>query len=605
VNGVEALTDEIDRPKRRLAAIVAADIVGYSRLMEIDEVGTHARLKALRREVLDPVTKRFGGRVFKHTGDGVFAEFLSAVDAVHCMIEVQMTLNRSNLELPEERKLELRVGISMGDVIVDGDDLYGNGVNVAARMETLADAGGICVTGNVHEQAASAIDIRFENMGDQQVKNIKRPIKAFRLKIDERTGVNNVLEDRIGNQQPSSSLVLPEKPSIAVLPFQNMSGDSEQEFFADGMTEDIITSLSRYRSLFVIARNSTFAYKGQSPDLRDVARDLGVRYVLEGSVRKGGSRIRVTGQLIDGGTGNHIWAERFDRQLDDIFDLQDEITENIVSAIGPEIDQAERDRARRLPPENLNAWEQYQRGLWHLYKFNSADNAEAQRLFRGATAVASNFAPGQSGLTHSLYYAYMHGYAADRINTLEIAYESGRAATSADPRDADAHFALGRILYLRRDHENSTAAFEVAIAQNPNFAHAHLGLATAHLWSGIFQESVKRIDLAARLSPNDPILWLFMTVKGLALQCLNQNEEASITMLEAIRHSNAAWTAHCVRASVLGQLGNHAQAANALRETLHIKPDLNIDHLHEILPFQNEADFDRVLKGLKNAGMDI
>ena len=490
-------------------------------------------------------------------------------------------------------------------MIVDGEDLYGNGVNVAARMEALADPGGICVTGNVHEHVASVIDAIFENMGDQQVKNISRPIKAFRLKLDEVPSANITPDNVIGNEQSLASLALPEKPSIAVLPFQNMSGDSEQEFFADGMAEDIITSLSRYRSLFVIARNSTFAYKGQSPDLRDVARDLGVRYVLEGSVRKGGSRIRVTGQLINGGTGNHIWAKRFDRELDDIFDLQDEITESIVSAIGPEIDQAERDRARRLPPENLNAWEQYQRGLWHLYQFNSVDNAEAQRLFREAAAMASNFAPGQSGLTHSLYYAYMHGYAEDRENTLEFAYKSGRAATAADPRDADAHFALGRILYLRRDHENSTAEFEIAIAQNPNFAHAHLGLATAHLWNGIFRDAVKQIDVAARLSPNDPILWLFLTVKGLALQCLNEDEEASLTMLEATRQSNAAWTAHCVRASVLGQLGNHAHAANALRETLQIKPDLNMDHLHEILPFQNPTDFDRVLNGLKNAGMTI
>ena len=467
---------------RRLAAIVAADVVGYSRLMEADEAGTHERLQTLRRDVFDPGTERFGGRIFKNAGDGALAEFASAVDAVQCMIEIQGKLQEHNADLPEDRRLVLRVGISMGDVIVDGDDLYGNGVNVAARMETLADPGGICISGNVHEHVSGALDAKFEDLGEQQVKNIHRPVPAYRLNLSPLAAKDPGAATLA--TQTRMALALPEKPSIAVLPFSNMSGDTEQEFFADGMAEDIITSLSRYRSLFVIARNSTFAYKGQSPDLREVSRDLGVRYVLEGSVRKGGSRIRVTAQLIEGETGNHIWAERYDRELDDIFALQDEITETIVSAIGPEIDQAERDRARMLPPDNLDAWSRYQRGLWHMYRFNSDDNAEAQRLFKSAAEASETFAPARSGLTHALYYAFMHGYGEDRQATLDEAYHSGRAAVAADERDADAHFALGRILYLRHDLASSLKAFESAIARNENFAHAHLGHASALLFDG-------------------------------------------------------------------------------------------------------------------------
>ena len=565
------------RAVRRLAAIVAADVVGYSRLMEIDEAGTHARLKTLRQDVFDPITQKFSGRVFKNTGDGAFAEFASAVDAVQCMIEIQSILGQRNANLPDDSRLVLRVGISMGDVIVDGDDLFGNGVNVAARLEALADAGGICVSGNVHEHVSGAIDVSFENLGDQQVKNINRPIPAFRLNIDAQASAQqDPSAPSPGEPKSLSALEIPDKPSIAVLPFQNMSGDPEQEFFADGMAEDIITSLSHYRSLFVIARNSTFAYKGQSPDLREVARELGVRYVLEGSVRKGGSRIRVTAQLIDGETGSHIWAERFDRQLDDIFDLQDEMTETITSSIGPEIDQVERDRARRLPPENLTAWEQYQRGLWHLYQFTKAENDEAQRLFHSAIAASSTFAPAQSGLTHALYFAYMHGYVEDRDNTLDTAFEAGKSAIAADARDADAHFALGRILYLRRELGSSIAEFGAAIAQNPNFAHAHMGLATAQLYSGKFEESVESFNVSARLSPNDPVLWLILSVKGLALQFLDKSEDAQEALREATRQPNAAWTAHCIQASVLGQLGDTIQSAESLKQALRIQPNLNV-----------------------------
>jgi adenylate cyclase len=582
--------------ERKLAAILAADVVGYSRLMEEDEAGTLAALKAHRRDLWTPMIEKYGGRVVGTAGDSILVEFASAVAAVECAAAVQLGMVERNADQPEDRRMLLRVGVNIGEVIVDGDDIYGDGVNVAARLEELAAPGGVCISGTVHEHTAGRLDLALEDAGGYEIKNIARPIHVWRW-------TPGGTADASPTAPAADSLALPDKPSIAVLPFDNLSGDEEQEFFADGMAEDIITSLSRYRSLFVIARNSTFAYKGQSPDLRELSRDLGVRYVLEGSVRKGGPRIRVTAQLIEGATGNHIWAERYDRELNDIFAVQDEITQAIVAAIGPEINQAERERVQRLAPENLAVWESYQRGLWHLYRFNREDNAEAQRLFKRAVAVAPNFAPALSGLTHALYFSFMHGYAENRPATLVEAYDAGRQAVAADERDADAHFALGRILYLRHDLDTSIAEFEAAIAHNPNFSHAHTGLGTALLYAGVFDRAVESCDLAVRLSPNDPLLWLTLAVKGMALICSEQYERAAGTMRRATRHPNAAWTAPCFLASALGHLGETARAEEALADVLRVKPDLGADHLRQILPFRDPAHLDNIVDGLRKAGM--
>ncbi len=581
--------------ERRLVAILAADVVGYSRLMEADEAGTLAALKAHRRDLWTPMIEKYGGRVVGTAGDSILAEFASAVAAVKCAVAVQLGMTERNADQPEDRRMLLRVGINIGEVIVEGDDIYGDGVNVAARLEELAAPGGVCISETVHEHTAGKLDLVFEDAGGHEVKNIARPIHVWRWTTVDAAATS-------ATTAPAKAPALPDKPSIAVLPFDNLSGDEEQEFFADGMAEDIITSLSRYRSLFVIARHSTFAYKGQSPDLRELARDLGVRYVLEGSVRKGGPRIRVTAQLIEGATGNHIWAERYDRELNDIFAVQDEITQAIVAAIGPEIDQAEQARAQRLEPDNLAVWESYQRGLWHLYRFNREDNAEAQQLFKRAVDLAPNFAPAQSGLTHALYFSFMHGYAEDRPAALAEAYDAGRQAVSADERDADAHFALGRILYLRQDLDDSVAEFEAAIAHNQNFAHAHMGLGTALLFTGLFSRSVESCDLAVRLSPYDPLLWLTLTVKGVALVCSEQYEEAAEATRQAMRSPNAAWTAPCILASALGHLGETARAEPALAHVQRVKPDLGTDHLRQIFPFRDRAHFDSIVDGLRKAG---
>jgi adenylate cyclase len=336
-----------ERAQRRLAAILAADVVGYSRMMDADEAGTLTRLKVLRAELVDPMTGQFGGRVFKDIGDGVLAEFGSAVDAVQCAVEIQRELAQRNSGVPTDRRTILRIGINLGDVMIEGDDVFGGGVNVAARLEGLCEPGMVYVSGSVFDQVDGKLDVGFDDLGDQTVKNISKPVRVYRVRGE--TG------EAAASWDVSAVAALPDKPSIAVLPFDNLSGDPDQEYFADGMTEDIITGLSRFRSLFVIARNSSFAYKGKSPDVRDVARNLGVRYILEGSVRRGGNRIRITGQLINAETGNHLWAERYDRELENIFAVQDEVTESIVAAIAPEIGDVERERAQRKNLGNLDA----------------------------------------------------------------------------------------------------------------------------------------------------------------------------------------------------------------------------------------------------------
>ena len=368
-----------ERVERRLAAILAADVAGYSRLMGADEEGTLARLKALRREVADPKIKEHRGRIVKTTGDGLLLEFASVVDAVRCAVEVQREITERNADVPRDRRIELRMGINVGDIIKDGRDIHGDGVNVAARLEALAEPGGICVSRVVRDQVRDKLDFSFEDMGERQVKNISRPVRVLRV----------LLGDGPGRPEPAAAasatppLPLPDKPSLALLPFTNMSGDSEQEFVSDGIAEDVITALSRYPSLFVIARNSSFTYKGQAVDVKQVGRELGVRYVLEGSMRKAGNRIRVTAQLIEAGTGNHVWAERYDRDLADIFAVQDEITHALTTALAPAIADAELRRAIRKPPETLDAWAAYQRGLWHVSKANSDAHDCAELLSAG------------------------------------------------------------------------------------------------------------------------------------------------------------------------------------------------------------------------------
>ena len=378
--------DGRERAERRLAAILAADVAGYSRLMGADEEGTLAALKAIRRELGDPKIAEHRGRIVKTTGDGMLVEFPSVVDAVRCAVEVQQGMAARNTDVPAERRIEFRIGINLGDIISDDNDIYGDGVNVAARLEALAEPGGICISRVVRDQVRDKLDIAFDDRGEQQVKNIARPVHVY--------GIGPQASRLHAGETPAvPALALPDKPSIAVLPFQNMSGDPEQEYFADGMVEEITTAIARLPWLFVIARNSRLTYKGKAIDVKQVARELGVRYVLEGSVRKGGNRVRITGQLIDAASGNHIWADRFDGALDDVFDLQDQVAASVVGAIEPRLRLSEMERAARKPTENLDAYDLYLRALAQSYRYTEQGLGEAVVLLRQALAIDPSYAP--------------------------------------------------------------------------------------------------------------------------------------------------------------------------------------------------------------------
>src|SRR4051794_8216188 len=393
--------------KRRLAAIFAADVEGYSRLMGADEVATLDALTA-RREILDGLIATHGGRIANTAGDSVLAEFGSSVDAVRCAMEAQATLASANSSFPENRQINFRIGVHVGDVMVRAGDLFGDGVNIAARLQTLARAGGLCDSGVTYDQVRKILPLSFTDLGVQSVKNIEEPIRAYEVK-PQRVGAHSALK-----AASSPSLPLPHKPSIAVLPFQNMSGDQEQEYFADGMVEDIITALSRFKSLFVIARNSSFTYKGKAVDIKQVGQELGVRYVLEGSVRKSGARLRITGQLIDAATGAHLWADRFDGELEDVFDLQDQMTASVVGAIAPKLEQAEMERDKCKPTESRHAYEYYLRGMSAFHQFSRSSNAEALTLFGQASELDPHFAAAYGMAARCYLQRIGFGWASER-----------------------------------------------------------------------------------------------------------------------------------------------------------------------------------------------
>jgi adenylate cyclase len=575
---------------RRLAAILAADVVGYSRLMEADEAGTLAALKARRKEVLEPLVAQHHGRIFKVTGDGVLVEFASAVNAVQCAIELQQGMAAANAGQADDRHIVLRIGVNLGDVMVEGGDLYGDGVNIAARLEGLAEPGGILISGPAFDQVRNKISTRFDDLSEQSLKNIAAPVRVYSARLGPSASV-------------SAPLPLPAKPSIAVLPFVNMSGDVEQEYFSDGITEDLITALSKIHWFFVIARTSTFAYKGRPVAPRELGRDLGVRYVLEGSVRKGGNRVRISAQLVDAATGHHVWAERYDRDLEDMFALQDEMIETIVRTIEPELGRAERERARRKPPGSLDAWELFQRGLWHHYRFTKDDNAEAARYFHRAIEVDPTFALPFAALAHACYWDALFGYAADVKKTLAEGLELARRAVSLDDREPFAHFALGRVQTLRAELDGAIAELEQAIEINPNFAHAYYGLGVALVWAGQPTQALDRIDTALRLNPRDPSVWTFQAGRALTLFFLDRLDEAADWAHRSTQSISTGLWSHGVEAAVLAHLGREQEAAAALAQVYRLKPNFSAEFVREVFPFKVAADRDRFLDGLRKAGL--
>ena len=583
-----------ERVQRRLAAILAADVVGYSRMMEADEAGTLARLKTLRSELFDPKTEQFGGRIFKNTGDGALAEFGSAVDAVQCAVEIQRRLARRNSKEPENRRIILRIGINLGDVIVEGEDIYGDGVNVAARLEGLAEPGMVYVSGSVFDQVVGKLDAAFDDLGERKVKNISKPVRVYRARGE--TGE----EATYGGVSAVASL--PDKPSIAVLPFNNLSGDPDQEYFADGMTEDIITALSRFRSLFVIARNSTFAYKGKSPDVREVARDLGVRYVLEGSVRRSGERIRITGQLIDAETGNHLWAERYDRELEDIFAVQDEVTEAIVAAIAPEIGDVERERSQRKDSSNLDAWNLSQRALVPYYLSTEEGLRSAIEQFDRVNEIDPTFAPAFAMAANARVRYVMHFMPDNHSELLNQAREKAHKGITLDSRDPTCLWVDGRVLSTLGQHDVAISKIEEAIALNPNDAMSHHYLGLVLCRAGRPKEAIPHIDHAMRLSPRDIWLTGFLGFRAFVLFDLERYEEAFEGARRASLSPNPRAMTFALLTAVLTKLGRPEEARAALGDLLAHTPGVSCAKFREN-PWGGPEVTERFVNALGEAGL--
>ena len=574
-----------DPVQRRLAAILAADVVGYSRLIEADEAGTRVRLRAVLSELIEPGLAAGGGRIFKTIGDGLLAEFASAVDAVRSALDLQRGLQSRADDEPDDRRLAFRMGINLGDVIVEGEDIHGEGVNVAARLEGLCEPGEVYVSGTVHDHVQGKLAAEFDDLGERQVKHITRPVRVFRARAE--------------SAQADGPLALPDKPSIAVLPFTNMSGDPEQEFFSDGITEDIITAISRIRQFFVIARNTTFTYKGRAVDVQAVARDLGVRYVVEGSVRKGGNKVRITAQLIDGTTGNHLWAERYDRELEDIFAVQNEITQNIVSRLEPELSRAEYERAKAKPPGSLDAWELYQRALHHYGRWTDQENLISRRLFEQAAERDPGFAPAFAGLSFTYAQSMMLGNTAhDRTEALNAA----RKAVALDDKDAFGYLALGRAYHHGRSLEKAVDAFEQAVTLNPNSALGHSYLGLALVYAGTPSKAIPHLELAIRLSPSDPEIGNAMSRLAGAHFYLRQYEQSIVWARKAMPKVSL-WITHAFLTASLAYLGRDDEAAAARAQLLAIEPRFDLDFVRSHLP-SGRLHLDQMIEGLRKAGFE-
>lgn len=552
--------------KQRLAAILAADATGFTRLMHEDEQSTMAALE-VARSVFRTQIESHQGRVMDMAGDSVFAVFDTATGAVEAAHEVQKTLNAQARDLPQDRQMRFRIGVHLGDVMEKSDGtVFGDGVNIASRLEALAEPGGITVSDAVQGAVRGKVEARFDDQGEQRVKNIAHPVHAYRWVMAEREALNSVLD------QVALSVV--DKPSIAVLPFHNFSSDPDQAYFADGIAEDLLTALSRYRWLMVIARNSSFSYKGRSPDVRQVGRELGVRHVVEGSVRRSGDRIRISAQLIDAGTGNHVWAERFDRGMADVLQLQDEIAQTIAAAIAPELSKVEQDRARRKPPDNLDAWDLYQRALWHYWQYSKESSAEAQRLFGEAISLDPHFAAARSFLAYS-HFTGSHQAFEEPKQALELARDGALRALAIDEKDPVAHLVMGRVLAGIGDYPAAVTELQIAVGLNPSFSLAHYTLASVQFLSGRHEQAIAGFETAARLSPIGPLIWGIQTMHANTLAALGRYQEAEPLAKAATRHQTVTFWVYANWASILGHLGKTEKAAAALARLLDMRPDFS------------------------------
>ncbi len=609
--------------QRRLAAIFAADMVGYSRLMEADERGTIARQKTHRVELIDPTITEHHGRIVKTTGDGMLVEFASVAEAVQSAVEIQEALARRNACVTADRQILYRIGINLGEIIIEGGDIYGNGVNVAARLEELAEPGSICVSAIVYEQIERILNLRYEDLGEQQVKNIAKPIHGYSVRPGTRempasqaapspaaspdsAPAPSVPDTSLGPSSPDTALGPSSQdtaiaPSIAVLPFDNMSADQEQEYFADGITEDIITALSKISGLFVIARNSTFTYKGKAVDVKRVSSDLGVRYVLEGSVRKAGQRVRITAQLIDAEEGHHLWAARFDRDLTDVFALQDEITSNVVTALHVRLVEGEQARVWHKSTENLFAWECLMQGLPHLRRFTKEENVRARGLFEKAVELDPGYAAGW------VWLAWTH-WADARFLWIESPSEAAaRAAELADKalglQDtfSEAHALLGAIHLMRRDYDQAVSEGEKAVALDPNGADVTALLAMTLNWSGRAKDAGALIEKAMRLSPLYSA-W-YLAVQAHAYRLTGRYQEAVACYRDSIERNPDHIGPHIGLAACYAKMGQDEEARAQAVEVLRINSTFTLARYAERLTYRDQAQSDKTLQALRRAGL--
>jgi adenylate cyclase len=582
--------------KRKLAAILSADVEGYTRLMSQDEVGTIRTLTAYR-EVMATLIQQYKGRVVDSIGDNLLAEFASVVDAVNCAVEIQRVLAERNAEIPAARKMQFRVGVNLGDVVEEEGRIYGDGVNIAARIESLAEGGGICISGTVFDQVKNKLGLEYESLGEKSVKNIPEPVRVYRVLPypGTATQIEPASVDRM--EHP-----LPEKPSIAVLPFTNMSEDPKQEFFSDGMTEEIITALAKVPYLLVIARNSTFSYKSKPVKISQVAEELGVRYVLEGSVRWAGDRVRVTAQLIDAIKGHHLWADRYDRELKDTFALQDEITMKILSALNVKLTLGEQASLHPKVTDNLEAYLKTLQAVWYLGRTNPQGVLLARKLAEEATVLDPEFAAPYWILGHCHISDVWYGLSESRKKSIEQALELAQKAISLDESDPDGYDLLSYVYtMLMEQYDKAIAEAERAIALDPNRASAYSMLGFSLIWAGRPQEAIAPIEKAIRINPIAPSLYFHRL--GMAYRDMGRYEEAIAQFKKVLDRSPDFLVTHLALTATYSYAGRDEEASAEALEVLRIQPKFSLEHLGKTIPYKNKAYTDLCIDALRKAGL--
>ena len=585
---------DISSVERRLAAVLAADVVGYSRLMEVDETGTLARLKTVRLELIDPAIAKCKGRIIKTTGDGMLVEFQSVTEALRCAVDFQERMARRNRDMPASRSLLYRIGINLGDVIVEGDDIFGDGVNVAARLESAAEPGGICISAAVRDQVGDRLEVGYEDLGEQQVKNISRPIRMFKVLLSGQSPAAGSAASTVQAALQAGA----RKPSIAVLPFVNMSGDSEQEFFADGLTEDIITELSRFRELLVISRNAVFVHKGKPIKAQQIAREFGVDYVVEGSVRKAADRVRVTVQLIDGETETHLWAERYDRKLEDIFAIQDEVTSAIAATLFGRVEAARHDRVQRKHTENMAAYEYVLTGKVLHHRSAREANAEALRMLESAIKLDPNYAHAHAWKACVVGQAWLHGWCERADATVQVISEELQMALALDDNDADVHRVLAALKLIFNEHDKALYHQERALSLNPNSDLIVVQQGEVLTWLGRAEEGIEWIRRAMRLNPYHPERFWSHLGRAQYTARLYADAIASYSKLTAPDQTH-----HAFLAASSAQLGNRTAASAHTHEVLQRQPDFTVQNLLQTLHYRQPSDTEHVREGLLKAGL--